>query len=89
MLEFNYQSDLCSDKQPHTNFHSKQDAIDQLYEWISFIVEYREVHISDAIISLLKIEVPTGAGAHKRGRIVNKMNYAQSFRYATITHYAV
>jgi len=63
---------LHSDKQPHTKLISKQDAIDQLYDWISYIVEYREVHISDAIITLLKIEVPTGAGFHKSGKIVNK-----------------
>jgi len=37
-----------SDKQPHTELLSKQDAIETLYDWISFTVEYREVHILDA-----------------------------------------
>ena len=58
-----------TDKQPHTSLLSKQEAVDQLYEWISFTVEYREVQISDATITLLKIYVPTGAG--RNNKIVN------------------
>ena len=58
-----------TDKQPHTSLLSKQEAVDQLYEWISFTVEYREVQISDATITLLKIYVPIGAG--RNNKIVN------------------
>ena len=61
-----------SDKQPHTKLLSKQDAMDQIYEWISFIVEYREVQISEATITLLKIHIPTGSGSSKNTKIVNK-----------------
>jgi len=64
-----------SDKQPHTELLSKHDAIDTLYDWISFIsftVEYREVHISDATITLLKIYVPEGSGRSNNNNIVNK-----------------
>jgi len=53
----------------------KQDAIDTLYDWISFTVEYREVQISDARITLLKIYVPEGSGGSGRSninKIVNK-----------------
>jgi len=43
-----------SDKQPHTELLSKQHAIETLHDWIYFTVEYREVQISDATITLLK-----------------------------------
>jgi len=59
-----------SDKQPHTELLSKQDAIETLYDWISFTVEYWEVQISDATITLLKMYVPTGGT--KGNKIVNK-----------------
>lgn len=59
-----------TDKQPHTTLLSKQEAIDLLYDWISFTVEYREVKISDATITLLKIYVPTGGT--RNNKIVNK-----------------
>jgi len=59
-----------SDKQPHTTMLSKQDAIDQLYDWISYTVEYREVQISDATITLLKIYVPSGGV--RNNKVVNK-----------------
>ena len=59
-----------SDKHPHTSLLSKQEAIEQLYDWISYTVEYREVQISDATITLLKIYVPLGSG--RNNKIVNK-----------------
>ena len=70
------------DKQPHTKLITKQDAMDQLYEWISYTVEYREVQISDATITLLKIHIPTGSGRSKQHKncqqIRNSINCSHS-----------
>jgi len=71
MLEFCFSIRFPhSDKQPHTELLSKHDAIDTLYDWISFTAEYREVQISDATITLLKLYVPVGSG--RNTKIVNK-----------------
>jgi len=64
-----------NDKQPHRELLVKQDTIGTLYDWILFTVEYREVQISDATITLLKIYVPEGSGGSGRSynnKIANK-----------------
>jgi len=47
-----------------------------MYDWISYTVEYHEVQISDATITLLKIYVPVGG--MKNNKIGNKINCSNS-----------
>jgi len=78
-----------SDKQPHTELLSKQDAIETLYDCISFTVEYREVLISDATITLLKIHVPEGSGRSNNIKIVNKSETRSIVQIWIDDHYVV
>ena len=56
-------------RQPDTKLLTKSKITDMLTEWVNYLIDYKDLHISDIIFQVTAIEIPTGSGRRRNAII--------------------
>lgn len=57
-----------------TELITRKHAIETVINWLSCIIEYRDEYITDAVFTVISIELPKGAGRHRQPALVDPLN---------------